>query len=140
MTKLVAKEVEIPVNTIEYSVKDTGCKNVFGFNVPCLAEGEARRKRQAEEDTVEVVAEAAPEAVEEAAPEAVEEAVEEAEATPAAPALTYTAGLPFSYGYGLPYAGLGYAGLGYAGLGYAGLPYASVLPSVKVRVISRAIV
>ena len=132
MTKLVAKEVEIPVNTIEYSVKDTGCKNVFGFNVPCLTEGEARRKRQAEEDTVEVVAEAAPEAV--------EEAVEEAEATPAAPALTYTAGLPFSYGYGLPYAGLGYAGLGYAGLGYAGLPYASVLPSVKVRVISRTIV
>ena len=125
VTKLVAKEVEIPVNSVEYTVKDTDCKNVFGFNVPCLAEGEARRKRQAEEDTVEVVAEA----VEEAAPEA----VEEAEATPAAPALTYAAGLPFSYGYGLPY-----AGLPYAGLGYAGLPYASVLPSVKVRVIKRA--
>lgn len=129
MTKLVAKEVEIPVNSIEYAVKNTGCKNVFGFNVPCLAEGEARRKRQAEEDTVEVVAEAAPEAVKEAAPEA----VEEAEANPAVPALTYAAGLPFSYGYGLPY-----AGLPYAGLGYAGLPYASVLPSVKVRVIKRA--
>lgn len=121
VTKLVAKEVEIPVNSVEYTVKDTDCKNVFGFNVPCLAEGEARRKRQAEEDTVEVVA------------EAVEEAAPEAEATPAAPALTYAAGLPFSYGYGLPY-----AGLPYAGLGYAGLPYASVLPSVKVRVIKRA--
>ena len=39
VTKLVPKEVEIPVKAIEYAVKETGCKNVFGFNVPCLAEG-----------------------------------------------------------------------------------------------------
>jgi hypothetical protein len=39
VTKLVPKEVEIPVKAIEYAVKETGCKNVFGFNVPCLTEG-----------------------------------------------------------------------------------------------------
>merc|ERR1712158_102257 len=46
----VPKEVEIPVKTIEYAVAETGCKNVFGFEVPCLAEGEARRKRSADEE------------------------------------------------------------------------------------------
>jgi hypothetical protein len=40
VTKLVPKEVEVPVKTLEYAVKETGCKNVFGFNVPCLTEGE----------------------------------------------------------------------------------------------------
>ena len=39
VTKLVPKEVEIPIKAIEYAVKETGCKNVFGFNVPCLTEG-----------------------------------------------------------------------------------------------------
>merc|ERR1712001_245211 len=39
-----------PVKTIEYAVAETGCKNVFGFEVPCLAEGEARRKRSADEE------------------------------------------------------------------------------------------
>merc|ERR1712142_102990 len=82
--KPVVKEVEVP--HITYAVKETGCTNVFGLAVPCLAEGEARRKRSADE--------------EEAA---------------AAPVLAY-AGYPYAglgyagFGYGLPYA----AGLPYA--------------------------
>merc|ERR1712018_917030 len=47
--KPVVKEVEVPVKHITYAVKETGCTNVFGLAVPCLAEGEARRKRSAEE-------------------------------------------------------------------------------------------
>merc|ERR1711988_1390516 len=75
--KPVVKEVEVPVKHITYGVKETGCTNVFGFAVPCLAEGEARRKRSADE---------------------------EAEVK-AAPVLSY-AGLPFAgYPYaGYPYA------------------------------------
>merc|ERR1711931_175757 len=46
--KPVAKEIEVPVTTIEYGVAETGCKNNFGFPVPCLAEGEARKKRDAD--------------------------------------------------------------------------------------------
>ena len=80
--KHVVKEIEVPVKTITYGIKDTGCKNFFGFSVPCLAAGEARRKRSADE------------------------AVEEK----AAPVLTYAAGVPFGYGYGL--GAYGYAGLG----------------------------
>merc|ERR1711892_1398328 len=86
--KPVAKEIEVPIKTLTYSVKETGCKNVFGFDVPCLKEGEAeRRKRSAEEEK-------------EAAPAVV---------------LPY-AGLGYlGLGYGgLGYAGLGYAGLGHA--------------------------
>merc|ERR1712129_278572 len=71
--KHVVKEIEVPVKTITYGIKETGCKNVFGFSVPCLAEGEARRKRSADE----------------------------AAAEEAAPVLTYAAGVPFGYGYGL---------------------------------------
>merc|ERR1712200_191042 len=78
VTKLVAKNIEVPVEVAKFSVKETGCVNSFGLNVPCAQEGEARRKRSADE--------------------------EEAEAAPAAPVLTY--GLP--YAAGLPYAGLGY--------------------------------
>merc|ERR1712186_142239 len=48
--KPVIKEVEVPVEHITYGVKETGCTNVFGFAVPCLAEGEARRKRAADEE------------------------------------------------------------------------------------------
>merc|ERR1712096_1170 len=88
----VPKEVEIHVKTIEYAVAETGCKNVFGFEVPCLAEGEARRKRSADEEA----------------------------AAPAAVLPLGYAGLGYGYA-GLGYAGLGYAGLGYHGLGY-GLP------------------
>merc|ERR1711926_34739 len=73
-------------------VKEAGCTNSFGAPVPCLQEGEARRKRSADE----------------------EEAAEAAPAV-AAPLLTY-AGLPYSYGY--PYAGLPYT-LGYP---YAAAP------------------
>merc|ERR1712072_796702 len=76
--KPVVKEIEVPVKTITYGIKETGCTNNFGFSVPCLAEGEARRKRAADE---------------------------EAEVK-AAPVLTYAAGVPFGYGYaglGLPY-------------------------------------
>eukprot|EP00091_Calanus_sinicus_P010027 TRINITY_DN232_c2_g1_i12.p1 TRINITY_DN232_c2_g1~~TRINITY_DN232_c2_g1_i12.p1 ORF type:complete len:198 (-),score=89.12 TRINITY_DN232_c2_g1_i12:63-602(-) len=82
--KPVVKEIEVPVKTISYGIKETGCKNFFGFSVPCLAEGEARRKRSADE------------------------AVEEK----AAPVLTYAAGVPFGYGYGLGLGAYGYAGLG----------------------------
>ena len=78
VVKPVVKEIEVPVKTITYGIKETGCKNSFGFSVPCLAEGEARRKREAEE----------------------EKAV-------TAPVVTYAAGVPFGYGYGpglgLPY-------------------------------------
>merc|ERR1712002_993351 len=85
--KPVAKEIEVPVTTIEYGVAETGCKNNFGFPVPCLAEGEARKKRDAD--------------------------AEEAAAPAATTPLVY-AGHPFGLGYaGYPYAGLGYAGLGY---------------------------
>merc|ERR1712212_1276759 len=48
--KPVIKEVEVPLEHITYGVKETGCTNVFGFAVPCLAEGEARRKRSADEE------------------------------------------------------------------------------------------
>merc|ERR1712123_27536 len=75
-------EIEVPVKTITYGIKETGCKNVFGFSVPCLAEGEARRKRSADE----------------------------AAAEEAAPVLTYAAGVPFGYGYaGLGLGAYGYA-------------------------------
>merc|ERR1712223_205994 len=50
VVKPVIKEVEVPVEHITYGVKETGCTNVFGFAVPCLAEGEARRKRSADEE------------------------------------------------------------------------------------------
>jgi len=75
--KPVVKEIEIPVKTVTYGIKETGCKNSFGFSVPCLQEGEARRKRAADE-----------------------------EAAPAAPVLSY-AGLPLAYGYGLGAYGYG---------------------------------
>merc|ERR1712186_55303 len=78
--KPVIKEVEVPVEHITYSVKETGCTNVFGFAVPCLAEGEARRKRSADEEA----------------------------AAPAAPVLAYS-GLPLGYA-GYPYAHYPYAG------------------------------
>merc|ERR1712168_1736189 len=79
--KPVIKEVEVPVEYNTYAVKETGCTNVFGFAVPCLAEGEARRKRSADEEAVE------------AAP---------------APVLAYS-GLPLGYA-GYPYAGYPYTG------------------------------
>ena len=78
--KPVVKEVEVEVPHITYGVKETGCTNVFGFAVPCLAEGEARRKRAADEEA--------------------------AEAAPAAAVLPY-AGLPLAYGYGLGAYGYG---------------------------------
>merc|ERR1712001_29164 len=80
VVKPVIKEVEVPVEHITYGVKETGCTNVFGFAVPCLAEGEARRKRSADEEA----------------------------AAPAAPVLAYS-GLPLGYA-GYPYAHYPYAG------------------------------
>merc|ERR1712055_700206 len=118
--KPVVKEIEIPVETIKFEAAATGCSNSFGNPVPCLQEGEARKKRDADEE----------------------------EAAPTATILPY--GAPFGYaGLGYPalanaglgysalgyaglgnpalgYAGLGYAGLGYAVLVYAGLPYSSI--------------
>lgn len=87
VTKLVPKEVEVPVETLTYAIKDTGCKNVFGFSVPCLAEGEARKRRDADE------AEAA-------------EAVAPAATLPLAYAgYPYLGGYPYTFGgYGYPYA------------------------------------
>merc|ERR1739847_256359 len=78
--KPVIKEVEVPVEYNTYAVKETGCTNVFGFAVPCLTEGEARRKRSADEEAAEV----------------------------AAPVLAYS-GLPLGYA-GYPYAHYPYAG------------------------------
>ena len=57
--KHVVKEIEVPVKTITYGIKETGCKNFFGFSVPCLAEGEARRKRSADEAAAPVLTYAA---------------------------------------------------------------------------------
>merc|ERR1711936_239074 len=75
--------VAMPV--VQYAAIDTGCKNSFGHAVPCFQEGEARRKRSADEE----------------------------EAAPAvASVLPYGLGLGY---HGLGYAGLGYHGLGYAG-------------------------
>merc|ERR1719273_1715878 len=71
-----------------YAAIDTGCKNHFGHAVPCFQEGEARRKRSADEEAAE-----------------------------AAPALASVLPYGLGYA-GLGYAGLGYHGLGYAGLGY----------------------
>merc|ERR1712073_147454 len=86
VVKPVIKEVEVPVEHITYGIKETGCTNVFGFAVPCLAEGEARRKRSADEEAeVEAVA---------------------------APALTYS-GLPLAYA-GYPYAHYPYTAYPYA--------------------------
>merc|ERR1719350_2322418 len=82
--KPVVKEVEVPVEYNTYAVKETGCTNFFGFAVPCLAEGEARRKRSADEEAAEVPA----------------------------PVLAYS-GLPLGYA-GYPYAHYPYAGYPYA--------------------------
>ena len=87
VVKPVIKEVEVPVEHITYGIKETGCTNVFGFAVPCLAEGEARRKRSADEEA-------------------------EVEAAVAAPALTYS-GLPLAYA-GYPYAHYPYTAYPYA--------------------------
>ena len=50
VVKPVVKEVEVEVPHITYAVKETGCVNSFGLAVPCLQEGEARRKRAADEE------------------------------------------------------------------------------------------
>merc|ERR1711934_1246103 len=56
VAKPVVNEVEVPVPVIEYAVHETGCKNSFGHAVPCLQEGEARRKRSADEEAAAVAA------------------------------------------------------------------------------------
>merc|ERR1712025_1339199 len=110
IVKPVAKEIEVPVTTIKLEAAATGCANSFGNPVPCLQEGEARKKREADDEA-------------------------EAEAAPAATVLPLGyAGLGYAgLGYaGLGYAGLEYTGLGYNGLGYAGLaglPYSTALPA-----------
>merc|ERR1711881_659413 len=108
IVKPVAKEIEVPVTTIKLEAAETGCANSFGNPVPCLQEGEARKKREADDEA-------------------------EAEAAPAATVLPLGyAGLGYA---GLGYPGLGYAGLGYNGLGYAGLaglPYTTALPAPTV--------
>merc|ERR1712000_717502 len=48
--KPVPKEIEVPVKPYKFEVAETGCKNSFGFQVPCLEEGEARKKREAAEE------------------------------------------------------------------------------------------
>merc|ERR1712059_79621 len=80
----------------QYAVKETGCVNNFGFHVPCHIEGEARRKRSADD---------------------------EAAAAPAVLPLNYGFGFPYSGYHGLPYAG--YHGLPYAFGGYH-YPYTQV--------------
>merc|ERR1712240_783019 len=103
IVKPVAKEIEVPVTTIKLEAAETGCANSFGNPVPWLQEGEARKKREADDEA-------------------------EAEGAPAATVLPLGyAGLGYA---GLGYAGLGYNGLGYAGL--AGLPYTTALPAPTV--------
>merc|ERR1712209_401271 len=53
VAKPVVNEVEVPVPVVQYAAIDTGCKNSFGHAVPCLQEGEARRKRSADEEAAE---------------------------------------------------------------------------------------
>merc|ERR1712179_653764 len=84
--KPVVKEIEVPVETIKFEAAATGCSNSFGNPVPCLQEGEARKKRQADDEA-------------------------EAEDAPATVLPLGYAGLGYA---GLGYAGLGYNGLGYA--------------------------
>merc|ERR1712172_140520 len=81
--KYVPKDVEIEVKTYQPELIETGCANIFGTPVPCHQEGEARKRRSAEEV---------------------------AAATPAATLPLAYAGLPYAHA-GLPYAhaGLGYA-------------------------------
>merc|ERR1712157_592272 len=80
VAKPVVNEVEVPVPVVQYAAIDTGCKNSFGHAGPCFQEGEARRKRAADEEA--------------------------AEAAPAvASVLPYGLGLGY---HGLGYAGLGY--------------------------------
>merc|ERR1712215_478523 len=79
--KPVAKEIEVPIKTITYGIKETGCSNSFGFPVPCLAEGEARRKRAADEEAevnaAPAVTVAEPKVTEVEVPQYVYKAVEE---------------------------------------------------------------
>merc|ERR1712119_273047 len=79
--KPVVKEIEVPVKTITYGIKETGCSNVFGFSVPCAAEGEARRKRAADEEAevkaAPVLTVAEPKVTEVEVPQYVYKAVEE---------------------------------------------------------------
>merc|ERR1712002_1379879 len=102
IVKPVAKEIEVPVTTIKLEAAATGCANSFGNPVPCFQEGEARKKREADDEA-------------------------EAEAAPAATVLPLGyAGLGYA---GLGYNGLGYAGL--AGLPYStALPAALPAPTV----------
>merc|ERR1712215_563379 len=103
IVKSVAKEIEVPVTTIKLEAAATGCANSFGNPVPCLQEGEARKKREADDEA-------------------------EAEAAPAATVLPLGyAGLGYA---GLGYNGLGYAGL--AGLPYTTALPAPTVTEVEV--------
>merc|ERR1712227_373091 len=53
VAKPVVNEVEVPVPAVQYAAIDTGCKNSFGHAVPCFQEGEARKKRSADEEAAE---------------------------------------------------------------------------------------
>merc|ERR1712156_144604 len=112
VVKPVIKEVEVPVEHITYGVKETGCTNVFGFAVPCLAEGEARRKRSADEEAeVEAVA---------------------------APALTYS-GLPLAYA-GYPYAHYPYTAYPYAAVSVAAPKVTEVeVPQIVYKPVEKKI-
>merc|ERR1712086_455558 len=85
--KYVPKEVEIEVKTYQPELIETGCANIFGTPVPCFQEGEARKRRSAEEV---------------------------AAATPAATVPLAYAGYPYAAGLPYAHAGLGYAHAGYA--------------------------
>merc|ERR1712062_606892 len=112
VVKPVIKEVEVPVEHITYGIKETGCTNVFGFAVPCLAEGEARRKRSADEEAeVEAVA---------------------------APALTYS-GLPLAYA-GYPYAHYPYTAYPYAAVSVAAPKVTEVeVPQIVYKPVEKKI-
>merc|ERR1739838_794204 len=91
--KYVPKDVEIEVKTYQPELIETGCANIFGTPVPCHQEGEARKRRSAEEV---------------------------AAAPPAATLPLAYAGYPYAAGLPYAHAGLPYA---HAGLGYAAYPH-----------------
>jgi len=106
VAKPVVTEVEVPVPVVQYAVHQTGCSNSFGHQVPCLQEGEARRKRAADD-----------------------------EAAAAAPAAVLPYPLAYG-GLGYGYGGLGYGyGLGHLGYAHVAAPVEVEVPVTQYKYV-----